>query len=380
MIRKTSIRTVLTALLAVPGLALATVAAVPANATTTAAAQTPTWHVDYRQPGMDITAITATGRDNAWAIGLNRRHGLAGLLLHWNGAQWRTMSFPGESAFLPAAIFVLSATDVWLFGEDAMPPYLALHWQHGEWSELKLPAGAQPMAVLSDNDIWVQGGNLPDCDSGSDSDRGCTATSHWNGTSWATYPLAAQTIVSVSASSPSDIWLVGESYARTKPAPHHNGLIITTLPFVFRWAGTGWQRSRLTVRRTSGTPSIVADSAKDVFVAEASTNHWSACAMHWDGRKWTPFYLPGSPGACDWTVSDYHGGLWFAGTLGSGFDFVHWTGERFVTTTRFSPSPSFNTNGFLLTAVPHTSVAWLFGSYCRLPGACHDMGLIAELR
>lgn len=46
----------------------------------------------------------------------------------------------------------------------------------------------------------------------------------------------------------------------------------------------------------------MADSPKDVFVAEASTTHW--------------------------------------------------TGKRFVTTRRFSPSLSFNTDGFLLAAVP----------------------------
>ena len=79
-------------------------------------------------------------------------------------------------------------------------------------------------------------------------------------------------------------------------------------------------------------------------------------------------------------VSDYHGGLWFAGTLGPGIDFVHWTGERFTTTRPFRPSQSFNTNGFLLAAVPHSRLAWLFGSYCSLPGDCRTKGLIAELR
>lgn len=329
---------------------------------------------------MDITAVSATGPDNAWAIGLNRSHGLTGLLLHWNGASWRSMSYPDKSTFLPSAIFALSATDFWVFGEDATPPYRALHWQDGEWSELQLPNGGQPMAVLSDNDIWVQGGSLPNCYYSSDSGRGCTATSHWNGFGWATYPLAAQTIASVFASSPSDVWLVAESYAQTKPAPHHFGTITTTLPLVYRWTGTAWQQSALAVRRTSASPSIVADSAKDVFVAEASTSRRTACAMHWNGRNWKSFYRPGSRGACDWTVPDYRGGLWFNGTLGPGIDFVHWTGKRFVTTRRFSPSRSFNTDGFSLAAVPHSRVAWTFGSYCSLPGACRDEGLIAELR
>ncbi len=234
--------------------------------------------------------------------------------------------------------------------------------------------------MLSDNDIWVQGGSLQNCYYSSDSGRGCTATSHWNGATWTTYPLRAQMIASVSASSRAGVWLVGDSYSRTKAAPHHDGYITTSLPYVYRWTGSAWQRSGLAVRRTRAHPSIVADSPKEVFVAEASATHPTACAMRWDGSKWKPFYRPDSRGECNWAVSDDHGGLWLAGTLGPGIDFVHWTGKRFVTTKRFSPSRSFNTDGFSLAAVPHSRVAWTFGSYCSLPGACRDEGLIAELR
>jgi hypothetical protein len=379
MSRRASIRAAVAALLVVPGLAFATMSAAPAGATASAEAHSPAWHVDYRQLGTDITAISATGADNAWAIGVNRRHGLAGLLLHRTGTSWHSVRYPGESAFLPSAIFTLSATDFWLFGEDATGPSQALHWQDGEWSELQLPSGAEPMTVLSDTDIWVAGGSLPGCYYDSDSGRGCTATSHWNGTSWATYRLAAQTIVSTSASSASDVWLVGESYAKSSTTPHQ-GVITTTLPYVYKWTGTGWQRSGLSVRRTSRNPSIVADSARNVFVAEASPSHKAACAMHWNGSRWTPFYRPGSRGACDWAVSDYRGGLWLMGTVGPGIGFVHWTGKRFVPTRQFSPSPSFNTDGFLLAAVPRSGLAWLFGSYCSLPGTCRTRGLIAELR
>jgi hypothetical protein len=375
MSRRASIRAGLTALLAIPGLALTAAASGPASAT--AASRTPAWHVQYRQPGTDITAVSATGPDNAWAIGLNRRHGSAGLLLHWNGSRWQPMRYPGEAADLPIAIFALSATDFWLFVQNSDQ---ALHWSNGQWSELDMPAGGYPMAVLGDNDIWVEGGSSRNCDYSSDRGRGCSATSHWNGTGWATYPLAAQTIVSVSASSPSDLWLVGESYAKTKPAPHHFGVVTTTLPYVYRWTGSAWHRSGLAVRRTSANPSIVAYSRRDVFVAEASASNKAACAMHWNGSRWKPFYQPGSPGACDWAVSDGHGGLWLAGTLGLGIDFVHWTGKRFVTTRRFLPSRSFNTDGFLLAPAPHSKVAWIFGSYCKLPGVCRTEGLIAQLR
>lgn len=378
MSRRALIRAGLTVVLAIPGLALTAVGSASASAAATV--RTPTWHVEYRQPGPDFTAVSAAGPDSAWAIGLNRSHGLTGLLLHWNGARWHSMWYPHKSAFLPSAIFALSATDLWVFGEDATPPYQALHWHDGQWSELQLPNGAQPMAVLSDTDIWVEGGNAPACGVGRDAGRGCIATSRWNGATWTTYPLAAQNVASVSASSKAGVWLVGLSYSRTKAVPHHGGYVTTSVPYVYRWTGSAWHRSGLACCWTSADPSIVADSPKRVFVAEASAAHPTACAMHFDGSKWKPLYRPAPRGACDWAVSDDHGGLWLYGTLGLGISFVHWTGKRFVTTRRFSPSRSFDTDGFLVAAVPRSRAVWAYGSYCSISRACRVIGLIARLR
>jgi hypothetical protein len=374
MSRRTLIRAGLTALLAIPGLVLTGAGSESASAAATA--RIPTWHVEYRQPGMDITAVSAAGPDSAWAIGINRGRG-TGLLLHWNGSHWRSMHYRGEAADLPTAIFALSPTDFWLFVQNS---YQALHWSSGQWTELQMPVAGYPMAVLSDTSIWIWGGNVPACDVSSNAGRGCTATSHWNGATWTSYPLAAQNIANVSASSKAGVWLVGESYTRTRALPHHGGYVTTSLPYVYRWTGSAWQRSGLAVRRTSARPSIVAGSLKRVFVAEASAAHPTACAMHFDGSKWRPLYLPGQRGACDWAVSDGHGGLWLYGTLGPGINFVHWTGKRFVTTRRFRPSPSFNTDGFLVAAVPRSSAVWAFGSYCKVSRVCRVVGLIARIR
>jgi hypothetical protein len=226
MSRRASIRAGLIALLAIPGLALTATASGPARASGTSRA--PTWHVQYRQPGTDITAVSATGPDNAWAIGINRRRG-TGLLLHWNGSHWQSMHYRGEAADLPTAIFALSATDFWLFVQNSDQ---ALHWSNGQWSQLDMPAEVYPMAVVSDTNIWIWGGDAPGCDVSSDSGRGCITTSHWNGAAWTSYPLAAQSIASVSAGPRAGVWLVGESYSETKPAPHHFGYITTSLPYV----------------------------------------------------------------------------------------------------------------------------------------------------
>jgi hypothetical protein len=102
----------LTALLALPGLALTAAVSGPASATATSRAST--WHVEYRQQGTEITAVSATGPGSAWAMGIDRSNG-KGLLLHWNGSRWRPRHYPGETAHLATAIFALSATDLWIW-------------------------------------------------------------------------------------------------------------------------------------------------------------------------------------------------------------------------------------------------------------------------
>ena len=118
-----------------------------------------------------------------------------------------------------------------------------------------------------------------------------------------------------------------------------------------------------------------------MYVAEATRGDGKACAMHWTGSRWQPFYLPGSPGPCIWTTSDHRRGLWLIGPAGPEFTWVHWTGKRFIHTAPFTPNSSgYNTDGFSIAAVPHSSSVWLFGSYCNLSLPCRTKGLIAILR
>ena len=121
-----------------------------------------------------------------------------------------------------------------------------------------------------------------------------------------------------------------------------------------------------------------------MYVAEATRADGKACAMHWTGSRWQPFYLPGSPGPCIWTTSDYRRGLWLIGPAGPEFTWVHWTGKRFIHTAPFTPNSSgYNTDGFSIAAVPHSSSVWLFGSYCNLSLPCRTKGSsrsCAELR
>jgi hypothetical protein len=337
----------------------------------------PAWRVIYRLQGTDITAVTASGPDNAWAVGnfwdaKGRPHGQ---LLHWDGSRWRLVSYPDQRVHLISAAYALTATDAW-FSVYGSGNGELLHWSNGRWSAMSLPANLQNIDVISDRNIWAVGGMLPHCDGGPGDSRGCTVTSHWNGSAWTSYPLGAFEGVRFGASSSSDVWAVGDSFVRViRDSP-------SFVPYVFHWTGSAWKRTGLALHRTSWWSSIVALSPRDVYVAESTMAHRNACAMRWNGSRWTPFYLKGSAGPCHWATSDYHRGLWFmAQPSGPGFAWAHWTGARFVTTPAYQPSKNgWNTDGFTIAAVPHSSLVWLFGSYCGVSRPCRIKGVIAALR
>jgi hypothetical protein len=354
-----------------------------ATAKAAAATSRPAWHVLYRLAGTNFYSVTASGPDDAWAVGdfWDSKGVPRGRLVHWDGIRWRLIPYPDQRVHFISAAYALSASDVWfsVFGTGTSE---LLHWSNGSWSTMSLPVNAQNIDVLGDGDIWLVGGTLPHCYSVTADSQGCSVTSHWNGSTWTSYPLRAYNVRSFGGSSASDVWAVGDSWEREKSEGPGRGFVTSFRPAVYRWSGTAWQPSSLALPRTYWAPSVVVRSPHDVFVADATKAHPKACGMRWNGGAWIAFYLHGSTSPCYWAISDYQRGLWFVAAAASpGFSFAHWTGTRFVTTPAFQPSQhGWNTNGFTLAAVPHSSSVWLYGAWCPIGRTCPITGVIAALR
>ena len=108
--------------------------------------------------------------------------------------------------------------------------------------------------------------------------------------------------------------------------------------------------------------------------------------MHWNGKTWRPLYLPGRR-TCLGAVTDYRTGFWtgvgpnFNGRFIVGFAFLHWNGKRYRIVPGFVPNKiGWDTNGFVITAVPRSSRVWVYGSWCPVSRECHGQGVIATLR
>lgn len=389
MVRRRRVRAGFISLLAGGALALSSLSAPVAGATPSSAARTPSWHVVYKQAGLNLEGVTAGSPDSAWAYGVGPKDG--GKLLHWNGRSWTQVRYPDQNTYDIFSAFVLSPTDVWFAGSNETPPdYTAqiLHLRNGKWSWLQTPSqtNGADVDVLADNSIWAADGQVPGCPGGGPNldTQGCTPTSRWNGSTWHSYPLPVVAWGSFASTSPTDVWATGESYLKSRS---HN-LGPTFVQYVFRWTGSGWKRSAVAGVRSGWTTSLVVDAPTDAWLTEPSRAAPRACAVRWDGKAWRPLHLPGSRSMCRDAVTDYRTGFWtvlgggeFRGRVIVGFAFLHWTGTRYTLTPTFVPSKKgWNTDGFSIAAVPHSSRVWVYGSWCPVSRTCPISGVIATLR
>ena len=172
---------------------------------------------------------------------------------------------------------------------------------------------------------------------------------HWTGGAWHSVPLPARldryvkTVVSIGASSASDVWLFN-TY-RTGEA--------------LRWTGGGWLLqpipSWVLRRGSSGTVSATSEvfGPRDVWVFSLGAG---AFAAHYDGHSWAKVKLPAVP--LDVSAAGPHD-IWADGQT---IDFVmHWNGRKWTTVgLPLLPLPYGATVSYSNITAVGPDNAWLF--------------------
>lgn len=155
-----------------------------------------------------LTAISAPGADNVWAVG--SRHANP-LVAHWDGITWqRTEPRPSATESYLNAVSSSSATEAWTVGQLAAAP-LVQHWDGTAWRDLPIPRAhwrawydqqvnsvLDGVAALSPNDVWVTGFRIE----------------HWNGRNWEPGPKWGGN--AIAALSSTNVWVVGSIGLRKK--------------------------------------------------------------------------------------------------------------------------------------------------------------------
>lgn len=190
-----------------------------------------------------LDAVTALSAANVWAVGsyTNSAGASYTLIEHWDGAKWTIIPSPNGSTSSTATNVLydlagVSANDLWAVGQyetSSAGPYLTLaeHWNGTAWS--LVPTANVPsqnsvlssVAGVSSDDMWTVGDAYA---SGSSSST--TLIEHWNGTAWSVVsspnPGTSNSLLWVTAFAPSHVVAVGSTGAHT---------------LVEQWNGTAWQ-------------------------------------------------------------------------------------------------------------------------------------------
>jgi len=180
-----------------------------------------------------LLGVTATSAKDVWAVGFFNSHNVQQTLIeHWNGTTWKRVPSPdpggpANSASL-MSVAASSPSNAWAVGwfdSHGTQKALILHWNGIAWKRFTSPSVDRPsvnggvntlsgVTILSAKDAWAVGtySTL--------STAQVTMAAHWNGKTWtleASPNLGSFTnaFTAVAASSPADIWAVGDYQSGT---------------------------------------------------------------------------------------------------------------------------------------------------------------------
>lgn len=357
--------------------AMATLAAaIPAQAAS------PQWQLAkvLRNCGDDsLSGITASGADNAWAIGQPSSGGATcgADVEHWNGRDWRRVAVPrgldllGNPDGFTLPVAASSGSDAWIFpGADA-PLGLnlaahdyALRWNGRAWLRSSFPARliVTAAAAFSPAGAWAFGLVYRSAD--------VTApyAARFTGRTWHHVRLPGA-VDALSVLSASDMWAVGPTVKTASLSPGRQVLI------AMHWNGRSWHTVRLPRIKLASSPTLITAAASgpdDLWCAYLAPAKSRGAAgrislLRWNGARWSGITVPAS-------IRDSHGieamaqdgadGIWLLADVEIDYgQFEYWYhyGHGLWSRILVASPRGYSAQMFAMTWVPGTSQAWSAG-------------------
>jgi alpha-tubulin suppressor-like RCC1 family protein len=272
------------------------------------------------------------GPGNAWAVGdTENADGLdqRTLIEHWTGSAWAVVPSPNPetgsgTTDVLTAISGTGPDNLWAVGyfSDGVT-FIALlfeHWNGKAWSFVAPPSESgfqfgEGVTAISPDNVWVVG----------DTDSQTTVSAHWNGSTWSMVSTPSLTstdsldfLTAVSAVSADDVWASG--YEGNVDDQNFD------LPYMLHWNGTAWTLVKVPNRGTEGSflRGTTALSATDVWgvgTTEQADGGSLTLTEHFNGSAWSaaPSLDPGQLAAVpdnglDAAASPGGGVVWAVGT------------------------------------------------------------------
>jgi hypothetical protein len=227
--------------------------------------------------------VVAFGAGDAWAVGegVARKKPVSHyvpLVMHYDGMTWQHVSAPTVNTRFGASLRGIdgsAANDVWAVGSARREQWVGytIHWDGQRWRVVPSPRSTfNAVAALASYFVWAAGTsftpspNLP--------------TANWDGQAWRLVKDAARSgaetyLNDVSASGPTNVWIVGQEAAG---------------PFVERFNGRGFVRLDPPNGHWAANYSNQENSYFEGVAAITPTNVWAVGTFgieHYDGRQLT---------------------------------------------------------------------------------------------
>jgi hypothetical protein len=356
-------------LAAVAAVAITAAAAVASGAGAAQAAPSPGWRITAVYPeDSGVGTIAAASADNAWTVENCTRPchtGHDGLTLrHWNGRQWQVVSaLPahevggiGLLAIAPGARSVPWA----LYSYKTYSQPAVARWTGKSWSAPTLLANhafIQALVAPSSSAAWAFGGSA----------AGKPYTVRYNGKAWSSAPSPGVSVVSASAASPTDIWVMGPKIGAARGAWAME---------VSHWNGTKWTTSALpkvpVPSKTAAEPlTIVASGADDAWALGYVTGPGGSIVPNdgmilyrWNGAKWSTVTFPFKESQAFSISPDGQGGIWLWDEVDPGHHdyLIHDSGSgHWSEVTMPRPAKAFSAEISSFEPIPGTSSVWASG-------------------
>jgi hypothetical protein len=223
-----------------------------------------------------LTGVWAGAPDDVWAVGSRSvQTQTTALTMHWNGAQWSVVASPSAVGVL-RSVDGASANDVWAVGEGNI-----VHWDGINWTQVASPVAGDlyGISALASNDIWIAGNWFHNS-------RTETLTLHYDGSTWAVVPSANagdanNRLSAVEAIAPNDVWAVGSHYDFPGSFTYSN--------LAIHWDGTQWTVvDTPSFSQWNSLVSVAAAAPDNVWAVGSSGARpgINTVALHWDGMEW----------------------------------------------------------------------------------------------
>jgi len=250
-----------------------------------------------------LNSISAISPSDMWAAGCGDPACASTTLIeHWNGRNWKRVPSPNPGgtgvrhSSVLLGISAISRSNVWAVGyfnktglHGFAPRTLVEHWNGTSWKQVSSPNPGGPQEMNTLNGVVATSAKAAMAVGDVRNVRNSSVTDHplamrWNGVRWRrvftpNQPQAIETLNSVSATSSSNAWAVGDF--SNSPA---------TEPLIQHWNGTAWKT--VPVPHISGEldaflSGVTVLNAKAAWaVGHAMFEDQTTLIMRWNGTKW----------------------------------------------------------------------------------------------